>query len=136
MNNKYKIFLTITVAVIVFSGFSAKNIISTNSYLKDVISSLQNKNLIEVFAQNASATFVTIAVPAATTNNLPTITGTCNIGDTMNFTIKYGPTYSTVSETINNYTCSVSPYSITPNIAIPKGKYKVEVIISQGGGGN
>jgi hypothetical protein len=57
----------------------------------------------------SSTSFVTINVEQYTPNHLPNITGTCSIGDTMNFTIKKGSN-NTVSETLTKV-CTTSPYS-------------------------
>jgi hypothetical protein len=82
---------------------------SSNPYLKSIINSINNNSFIEASGQYYGGTpFVTVAVEQYTPNHLPNITGTCSIGDAMNFTIKKGNT-GVVSETFSKL-CDVSNY--------------------------
>lgn len=135
MKIQTKVLVSVAISVAIFSSPVTKSIENSNPYLKGVISSIKNNDFIEVSGQYGgqyNGSFVTVEVPASTTNHKPPITGTCKIGDILNFTIKYGPTYNIVSETLNNYTCIASPYSINANNPIPYGKYRVDVNISTG----
>lgn len=138
MKIQTKVLVSVAVSIAIFSSPVTKSLENSNPFLKGIISSIKNKDFIEVSGQYGGqyngSPFVTIEVPALTTNKKPPITGTCQIGETLNFTIKYGPTYNIVSETINNFTCVSSPYSINPTITIPDGKYRVDVDVASGGG--
>ena len=129
MTNKNKIIFAIIVSTIVFGGLITHTIPKNNKYLQSIITSLNNKDFIEASGQYGGTTpFVTVAVETRTTNKLPNITGTCSIGDTMNFTIKKGAT-NVVNETITKL-CDTSPYATNPTIALPDGKYRVDVVIN------
>jgi Ca2+-binding RTX toxin-like protein len=82
-------------------------------------------NLEQVLVKAQNTPTLTVSVEKFTQNHLPNITGNCVVGDNLLFTIKKGNT-GVVSET-KARTCTVSPYSLTPTIALPDGKYKVSV---------
>jgi hypothetical protein len=119
MKNKHKILITLTIASIILSTVISKNLLN------------DNKNSVIV---KADTSFVTVAVEQLTTNHLPNITGTCSIGDSMTFVIKKGAT-NIVSETITKV-CDSSPYTLSPTITLPDGKYRVDVNIGGNVGGN
>ena len=129
MKHTNKILLAIMISLVVFGGLTAKTFIAQNQYLQGILASIQNKDSIKVYGEGVAVPFVTINVERRTTNHLPLITGTCSVGDEMAFIVKYDPTYSTDSEVIYKV-CDVSPYTLNPTIAIPDGKYKVDVFIN------
>ena len=131
MKIQTKILVSIAISIAIFSSPITKSLENSNPFLKGIISGIKNKDFIEASGQYGGAN-VTIEVPNRTTNKKPPITGTCQVGDNLNFTIKYGPIYSSISETIDNYSCDSGTYSINPTINIPDGKYKVEVSTSTG----
>jgi hypothetical protein len=128
MKNQNKILLAVMISIVVFGGLTAKTFIGSNKYLQSIVASIQNKDFITASGQYGGYDpFVTIAVEQLTTNHLPNITGTCSVGDTMNFTVKKGNT-GVVSETFSKV-CDNSPYATNPTIALPDGKYRVDVKI-------
>jgi RTX calcium-binding nonapeptide repeat (4 copies) len=109
IKQKYKIILLLTTLTLIISGSQA-------------FSKFYNEKVL-VKAQNDPT--LTVSVEKYTQNHLPNITGNCVVGDNLLFTIKKGNT-GLVSETLAR-TCTVSPYSLTPTITLPDGKYKVSV---------
>lgn len=129
MTNKNKIIFAIIVSTIVFGGVIT-HAIPKNKYLQSIVASLNNNDFIQASGQYGGyQPFVTVAVETRTTNHLPNITGTCSVGNTMNFVIKKGAT-NVVSETFSKG-CDVSPYATNPTILLPDGKYRVDVTIDQ-----
>ena len=129
MKHTNKILLAIMISLVVFGGLNAKSFITKNPYLQGIVASIQNKDFIKVYGDYGGIPFVTINVERRTTNHKPLITGTCSVGDEMKFTIKKGPTYSSISE-YKTKICDVSPYSFNAIRSIPDGKYKVDVTIA------
>lgn len=75
-----------------------------------------------------TSTFVTIVVPALGTNNLPSFTGTCETGASLNLTIT--PT----NERINGVTCVNETYSIPATVYIPTGNYCGSIVATDATG--
>jgi Bacterial Ig-like domain len=69
-----------------------------------------------------STTFVTIVLPALGTNHLPSFTGTCETGATLELTIT--PT----NEKITGITCLSGGYSIPATVYIPTGSYCASIL--------
>jgi RTX calcium-binding nonapeptide repeat (4 copies) len=129
MKVQNKIVLAVLIATIAAGVLISQPIVHKNKYINSIIASIQNKDYIQASGQYGGyQPFVTVAVERFTTNKLPNITGTCSIGDTMTFIIKKGAT-GIVSETITKL-CDTSPYSLNPTIALPDGKYRVDVKIA------
>jgi Bacterial Ig-like domain len=83
------------------------------------------------FAQGCGDIFVTVDVPATTTDNKPEIVGTCTPSIAGGYqvpvvvVIKIGTGYVTVNETIST-TCTIAgTYRVRPNIIIPVGPFQV-----------
>lgn len=134
MKNKNKILTIILLNIFLFGNAITLSLSNNNPYLKSMLSSLRNKGFVEVSGQSSGAgPDSTVKVERRTANRLPNITGICTLGNVLIFVIKTGPTYSTVSETIST-NCNTSPYSLTPTVLIPDGKYKVEVVLDQSPG--
>jgi hypothetical protein len=136
MSKQKQITLVVLLVTVILSGVLVQystQIKTDNPYLKEIIASIKNKGFIEASGQyGGGTTFVTVDVPVYTSNHLPVITGTCNIGDTLDFMVKYGDTYQNTSQTILGYSCTVSPYSVNTTIPIPDGKYRVDVTAGVG----
>jgi hypothetical protein len=84
--------------------------------------------------------FLTILVPATSTNPKPTITGTCEMGNAVTVSITNGTPSTNVLQTLPQFTCPASEtYSIVPPTNIPDGTYCGNAIavdtLTAGGGG-
>lgn len=133
MKNTNIVVIAVMIVAVVSGIINAFPNSQTNKYLSAVVSSIKNKDFIKASGQyGGSLPFVTVAVEPRTINKLPNITGTCSVGNNMNFTIKKGAT-GIVSETFSKL-CDVSPYATKPTIALPDGKYRVDVVIGKNGG--
>jgi hypothetical protein len=68
--------------------------------------------------------FLTILVPATSTNPKPTLTGTCEMGNAVTVSITNGTPSTNVLQTLPQFTCPASEtYSIVPQANIPDGPY-------------
>jgi Ca2+-binding RTX toxin-like protein len=128
MTHKYKIITTIAAVALLSTGLLTYTITTKNPFVKNILSSMGYGDKVIVNAQTAGVHILTVAVEQYTPNHLPNITGTCTIGDTLDFTIKKGNT-GVVSETFSKL-CDVSPYTSNPTITLPDGKYSVNVKVA------
>jgi Ca2+-binding RTX toxin-like protein len=128
MTHKHKIITTIAAVALLSTGLLTYSITTKNLLVQNILSSMGYGEKVLVNAQTAGAHILTVAVEQYTPNHLPNITGTCTIGDTLDFTIKKGNT-GLVSETFSKL-CDISPYTTNPTITLPDGKYQVDVTLA------
>ena len=93
-------------------------------------------SIVDVAGNTASTTgcgsiFITVSVPASTTDNKPIITGICTASVVGGFqvpvsvVIKIGSNYGTINETIITTCSTAGTYSVRPTIIIAPGAFQV-----------